>query len=317
MEFLSRHRLFLSFLFIFLFSLGNLSRSSSIEMSFEGVLLVIISPFQKFFHYSYNTVGRLWAGITELNYLQEELASTRKKLEKYEDAAQSLNEIKRENDRLRQLLGYKERSSYEVIPAEILAKNPDNFYRVIIVNKGSSDGVKKYMPVISYHNGEKAIVGKVLEVRWNISLIHPVIDSMFKMGVMLENSRYVGLLTGNAPVSSLLRIDYISSHADISANENVLSSGEGGIFPKGLLVGKISKVEDFKAGGYKQAYVQPQIDFGNLDQVLIIKKDLNQQLLGLKEGNKGEIAENADKGLKNRNQKPKMLQKKSNKEAAQ
>jgi len=279
MDFIARNRIFLSLLFIILFSTTNLARKSDVEFSFEGILVVTISPFQKLFHGTYKIVGQLWAGITELNYLREELDKTRQKLQSYEEVAQSLKEIKKENEELRKLLGYRERLPYKAIPAEIIAKNPDNFFRVFIVNKGSSSGIKKFMPVVSYSNGEKAVVGKIIEVRWNVSLVQPIIDSMSRIGVLLDQTRYVGLMSGHAPLDQKLRIDYISMNAAFKAGESVLTSGDGGIFPKGLLVGKVESLTENRSAGYKQAIVTPAIDFGNLDQVLIIQKEVDKDAI--------------------------------------
>lgn len=238
----------------------------------------MVSPFQKLFHSSYKTVGQLWSGITELNYLKEELRLTRKNLEEYEEAAQSLTEMKNENDRLRRLLGFKDRVPFKVIPAEVIAKSPDNFFRILIINKGSTDGVEKYMPVVAYYNGEKAIVGKIIEVRWNISKVLPIIDGLSKIGATLQKSRFVGLLSGNAPIDDNLTMQYIDPNAPLEKNEMVVTSGEGGIFPRGLLIGRVMRFENFISGGFKKCIIKPHLEFGSIDQVLVIKKKIDEEL---------------------------------------
>ncbi len=278
MNFISRNKNVLSLMFMVLFSFTSMAVQTGVQFSVKGIVSVAVSPFQKIFHGTYSTIERLWAGLTELNYLRDELARTRARLEQYEAVSQNLDEIKKENQRLRQLLGFDQKSPFQVIPAEVIAKNPDNYFQLLIVNKGSSDGVKRFMPVVAYHKGKQAVVGKVVEVRWNLSKIVPITDSQSLVGVMLQSNRYVGLLKGMQPGQKLLTMDYVSSSAEIALGEEVISSGHGGLFPKGLLVGTVRELQKFPASGFRQCLVEPHIDFGKLDQVLIIKKNLDQEL---------------------------------------
>lgn len=279
MGFFSRNRIFVSFTFMVLFSLSSMAVRSGMELSVKSVVTVTISPFQHLFHATYSTVEQLWAGLTELNTLRQELKQTRQRLEQYEGVAQNLEEIKRENRRLRELLGYKKRSLYPVIAAEVISKNPDNYYRVLILNKGSWHGVKKNMPVVAYQGGEQALVGRVAEVQVNLSKIMPVIDPRSRFGGLLQKNRYVGLLSGKYPRRSLLKMDYISSSAQhIEKGEEVITSGQGGLFPKGLLVGRVHKVDERASAGFIHCLVKPHIDFAKLDQVLIIQKKLDEKL---------------------------------------
>ena len=108
------------------------------------------------------------AGFSELTEVRNELQKTREKLQKYESVSEELTEIKKENERLRSLLGMKENIPYESIAASIISKDPDNWFRTLIINKGSSHGVKVNMPVIAFKDGQKSVVGKIVEVRGSV-----------------------------------------------------------------------------------------------------------------------------------------------------
>ncbi|MFW6366071.1 MAG: rod shape-determining protein MreC, partial [Spirochaetota bacterium] len=184
MDFIIRHKAILALVFSFLFCIVSLSvQSSTFTMSVEGLGSTLVMPFQRGYNLAQNSMTMLWAGFTELNDLRKELAETRMKLQEYEAATEDMAEIRQENARLRDMLGFRERMVYDSIPAQIISKDPDNWFRTIIINKGSWDGLKVNMPVVAFSGGKKAVVGKVIEVRGTISRVQPLISPSMKVGV--------------------------------------------------------------------------------------------------------------------------------------
>ena len=263
-------------------------KSSTFTVSIEGIISAVIMPFQKAYDGAQGGVSRIWAGFTELSQVREELRKTRAKLQKFESVNEEMSEIKRENDRLRDLLGMKERTDYKSIPASIISKDPDNWFRTIIVNRGADDGIKENMPVIAYQGGQKAVVGKIIEVRKSISRIAPIISPDFKIGVKLQESRFPGLLSGYAGNSNLCRMDYVSRAAYIKFNDIVITSGQGGVFPPGLIVGKVIKAVTHESSAYQRVIIQPVIDYDLVEDVFVIKKDPDRDLYELIQGGNNE-----------------------------
>ncbi len=279
MEFIIRHKSVVAFISFTLFCIISLSiQSSTLTLTLEGVISAITMPFQKAYDGVQGGVSRLWAGFSELTEVRDELKKTRANLQKYESMAGEMSEIKRENDRLRELLGMKERVEYASIPATIISKDPDNWFRTIIVNKGSGDGIKVNMPVIAYQGGQKAVVGTVIEVRSSISRIAPIISPAVRIGVKLQESRFPGLLSGYSGNSNLCRMDYISRAAYIRFNDMVITSGQGGVFPAGLLIGSVIKSYSLESSAYQRAIVKPVIDYNLVEDVFVIKKDIEKDL---------------------------------------
>ncbi len=268
-----------AFISFTLFCIISLSiQSSTLVLTLEGVISAITMPFQKAYDGAQGGVSRLWAGFTELTEVRDELKKTRANLQKYESMAGEMSELKRENDRLRELLGMKERVEYASIPATIISKDPDNWFRTIIINKGSGDGIKVNMPVIAYQGGQKAVVGTVIEVRGSISRIAPIISPTVRIGVKLQESRFPGLLCGYSGNSNLCKMDYISRAAYIRFKDMVITSGQGGVFPPGLLVGTVIKSYSLESSAYQRAIIKPVIDYNLVEDVFVIKKDLEKDL---------------------------------------
>ncbi|MFC1668873.1 rod shape-determining protein MreC [Spirochaetota bacterium] len=273
--------LFIAFTLFCIISLSI--QSSTFTLSMEGVGSAFAMPFQKGYSGIQNGFSKIWAGFTELSEVRKELNITRQKLQKYESSTEDLNEIKRENERLRKLLRFKERIAYASIPATVISKDPDNWFRTIIINKGSDDGIKENMPVLAFHNGQKAVIGKISEVRGSISRIIPIISPEIKVGVVLQNNRFPGLLHGYSSSSNLCVIDYVSKSAVVNFASIVITSGNGGVFPQGLIIGKVLKADVLKSSAFQKIIVQPLINYNLVEDVFVIKKSPNEEIRKLLE----------------------------------
>jgi rod shape-determining protein MreC len=260
------------------FALMGFSQNK-ITIQFKSLAFAVFYPFQWAGVSTITFVKEFFSSIKHNKYLKEELAQTRKLLEEYERTQFEFDEIKSENERLRRLIGVQSEMEYETVIAEIVAKSPQNFYKTLIVNRGKSSGIKKWMPVIAYQDNEKCVVGKVIDVQTYSARIHPLIEQTSYIGAMLKNSRYSGLLVGQSPLSENCMLQYIDRRVDIQYGDTVVTSGMGGVFPKGILIGEVVSVSKKRYGIFQEAMVQPKVDFGHLEEVYIITKavigDLN------------------------------------------
>lgn len=268
-----------------LFCIVSLSiQSSPVTITFEGVTSTLLMPFQKGYHNVQKGVHMLWAGFTELGEVRDELKKTREKLQRFEGMSEEVYEIKSENARLRRLLEMRDRVTYDSVPALIISKDPDNWFRTILINRGSNDGIKVNMPVIAFAGDEKAVVGEVIEVRGSVSRVAPVISPDVKVGAMFQESRFPGLLSGYSPNSSLCVIDYVSKSVFIKFGDIIVTSGEGGVFPPGILVGKVIKTMQLDSTAFQRALVRPYVDYNEIEEVYVIKKDTDADIMKLLEG---------------------------------
>jgi len=262
-ESIIKHKAIIAFVAFSIFCIVSLSiQSSTFTISIEGLGSMLTMPFQKGYNSVQHGIHMLWAGFTELGEVRDQLKKTREKLQRYEAMTEELSEIKRENERLRQLLNLAPQVSYESVPASIISKDPDNWFRTIIINRGANDGIKINM----------AVVGKVTEVRGSVSRSMPIISTDMRLGVIFQESRYPGLLTGYTANSNLSLMDYVSKSATVKFGDVIVTSGQGGVFPAGLRVGKVLKSFVTESSAYQKVVIKPYIDFNQVEEVFVIKK---------------------------------------------
>jgi rod shape-determining protein MreC len=171
--------------------------------------------------------------------------------------------------RLQSLLGFKEQFIDQTVAAQVIGSSGSEQSRTVYLDKGSSDGIKLGMPVIS----AEGIVGKVILVQPSVSQVLLINDQTSGVGTILEQSRLQGVLKGRA--SGQLVLDKVMSEEDVKTGERVLTSGGDQIFPKGLPVGTIGEVK--RGGEFLQVQVKPAAALNHLEEVLVITKKLERE----------------------------------------
>jgi rod shape-determining protein MreC len=294
-DFFERHKSIVTLISLSLFCIISMSiQGSGFTLTLEGIMSAFTMPFQKLYNGLHGGTSRFWAGFSEFDRVKTELELTRTKLHTFESIDVEISEIKKENDRLRALLGMKEMLRYNSIPASIISKDPDNWFRTLIINRGENDGIKINMPVVAYQvvqNGNakelvKGVVGKIVEVRGSVSRIQPVIAPDIKIGVKIGDSRFPGLLSGYTYNSNLCAVNYITRAAPVKFGDIVITSGQAGVFPPGLIIGTVVKSDIPETSPYQRAIVKPSMDYNLLDEVFVIKKAPDKDLFDMFEEKK-------------------------------
>jgi len=174
----------------------------------------------------------------------------------------------RENQytQLEKLAKLKGEYNYDVLPARIVLKDNMDWSKTIVINRGSRDGLMINMAVIS----GAGLVGKIIRTGYAYSRVLLLIDSNFKIGARLRNSRFAGLLEGQG--MNQLVLNYLPREATFNEGEEVVTSGLGGIFPAGYLIGTIKKTHFEEYGFYKYVTVKPSVNFNTLESVAVVKR---------------------------------------------
>ena len=278
---LLRFKSLIAYCLLTLFSVSCIIFSgTNFSLSLKNIYMFSIYPLQTAGLRISRSLGRIYENINDINNLQEELNLSRSRLVKLENTMVSVEELKRDNIRLRKILGERFEMDY-VEYAQVVSKDPQNFFMTIVVDKGSANGIEVGMPVIGYSKGIKAVVGKIIEVKRNHSKILPLIDQNSQIGAMLDISRNAGVLRGQSIKNTLCYLQFIDKSIEVEEGELVVTSGMGGVFPKGYVIGRVFNVEKKNYGLFHDIYVEPTIDLSSLEEVYIIKRSVNTEILEL------------------------------------
>ncbi|GAW93320.1 rod shape-determining protein MreC [Calderihabitans maritimus] len=181
-----------------------------------------------------------------------------------------LQEYRLENIRLRELLKLKETSSrqFDYISARVIGRELKKWYHTITVDRGLRDGVTKDMPVVTY----QGLVGRVVAVSQNTAEVLLLLDREGAVGAMIQLTRTPGVVEGLGDDSGMLQMIHLPFDAPVRPNQTVITSGLGGIFPKGLRIGYVTEVIPLPNQLMKKAMVRPFVDFDRLEEVMIINR---------------------------------------------
>ncbi|MDD4601198.1 MAG: rod shape-determining protein MreC [Negativicutes bacterium] len=181
----------------------------------------------------------------------------------------NVTEVMAENVRLRTMLDYKSRATqFDFVAAKVIARDPGTWTSTIIINKGSADGITKDMAVVT----PQGLVGDVTSVYNTTAKVQLILDQCSAVGALVQRpeSRVAGIVEGNGANPQAPRMINIARDADIIKGDQIITSGFGGIYPKGLPIGQVMDVVNDKGGLLKYAVVKPAVDFDRLEEVLII-----------------------------------------------
>mgnify|MGYP003394058668 CR=1 FL=1 len=177
-------------------------------------------------------------------------------------------EISLENERLEKMLGLKptlpltiQRSVY----CRVIGRSPTIWNKVLLIDKGTSQGVRVNMPVMS----DLSLVGKVIEVGPSVAKVLLITDPNSKIGVLIQRTRQQGVLFG--AVSGECRMKYLSIDTEVKIGDIVETAGYGGFFPKGLIVGKVKKVWKEPGQIYQVAEIKPLTDLSLIEEVACVE----------------------------------------------
>ncbi|RQD78182.1 MAG: rod shape-determining protein MreC, partial [Candidatus Syntrophonatronum acetioxidans] len=199
------------------------------------------------------------------------------KLRNYQGLTHQLEELRQENKRLRDMLDFQERSNYDLIPAKIIARDPSTWFNTLIINKGYNDGVARDMAVTT----QDGLVGNVMAVSRHASKVLLLTDSRRAVSGVVQGSRdmgTIGFVEGSVDEPGYCRMINISREAEISRDDVIISSGLGGVFPPGLVIGEVMEVGRDEYGLLKSALIKPAVNFNRLEEVFVVN-DTGEEVL--------------------------------------
>lgn len=224
-----------------------------------------------------NYVAGVFENIEDLQNTYEENKELKKRLDKVAKLEADVQELTKENKELRDVLDKKETlRDFDPIQATVIGRNPERWNELIMIDKGETSGIKQNMAVITA-NG---LIGKVKSTEKftaTIQLLSALDPTNRISAKVLQGDKPVyGTIEGYDDEQKLLKLKRIPSDAKVKKGQSVVTSGLGGIFPAGLEIGKVVKVEPDEFGLNQSAYVKPGADFYDIENVMVVKREMLQ-----------------------------------------
>jgi len=263
----SQARKFIIPILIFLLALSLISANlhSRENMSFfESLVVGITSPVQKAVWAIIGGVGSVWRGYFYLVGLEKENKALKRELQELKLQMNRYREADLANERLRALLNFKKSIATPLLPAQLVAFDPSGWFQTILIDKGRNDGVVQDMAVVS----SEGLVGRVIGVGNHHSKVLLILDGNSAVDAYIQRSRARGVLVGLGLELCLLK--YVQRNEDVQVGDQIISSGMGGVFPKGLLVGTVQEVVRGSSGLFQRVEVEPAVNFSRLEEVLVV-----------------------------------------------
>jgi rod shape-determining protein MreC len=237
----------------------------------RGVMLIrlwsasLVTPFERAIHSSGQGVNGLWNEYVDLRHIKGQNRELQQTIDRLRLEQAELREDALQGQRLQALVKFRQNYIYQTTPAQVIGTSGSIQSHVIYIDKGASDGLVPDMAVIT----GQGIVGKVRDVFPHTAQVLMINDQTSGAGVILESTRIRGILRGNA--SGQPQVINIIADQRIQPGERVLTAGGDQIFPRGLPVGVVEKVQpDPERGSFINVIVKPAADLQHLDEVLVV-----------------------------------------------
>jgi rod shape-determining protein MreC len=223
-----------------------------------------ITPIEKGVGHTSRWFAGIWRNYLYLRGVRSQNRQLREEIERMRLEQVRIAQDAGQARRLQSLLGFREEFISQTMPAQVISTTGSEFSRGVFIDKGSRDGIKPDMPVIT----ADGIVGKVYRVYPASSLVLEINDSSSGAGVILEKSRLQGILKGSPTGQTF--VANIMADEKIEPGERILTSGGDRVYPKGMAVGTVSRVNP--AGTFLNVEVKPSAQLNRLEEVLVITK---------------------------------------------
>jgi len=235
----------------------------------ERIVMTTLAPFQGLISKVNNEIRYVTSSIWEIATVYEQNKMLKSEVEQLRALNLQSNELASENTRLRTMLDYKQASTqFDLVVAAVIARDSVTWTNTIMINRGTNDGLKKDMAVIT----SQGLVGNVVEAFSSSAKVQLILDPRSAVGTIIQRpeSRVAGIVQGNKDDKMMARMVNIPRDADVVEGDQIVTSGFGGVYPKGLAVGVVDRIDNDEGGLLKYAVLKPAVDFQKLEEVAVI-----------------------------------------------
>lgn len=223
----------------------------------------VLGPAQFAYSSVTSTLSDIWNSYLALVDVEAENRSLREKIAALEAKLLSLSELEAENVRLARLLDVSVEHELEGLVARVIGYDASEWRQSVVIDRGRNDGVLPGMAVVE----RGGLVGQVIASSTGSAKVLLVIDPASGVDGVHQTSRARGVVTGDGRQASW---DFVLREEEVQVGDRIFTSGLEGIFPRGLLIGTVSSVDERRSGLFKSIEVHPHVDFATLEQVFVV-----------------------------------------------
>ena len=261
-----RTPLLLVLILLLVFSVLSLSLKRSPALrKVQGLVVSMTAPGLEGLEYVGRSAKQLWQGYFYLVGVRRQNAELQRQLEEFKQREVHFQEAQQALTRLEVLLDLKRQVALPVIGARVIAYDPTLWSRSAIINQGKAQGVKEGLPVLA----PQGIVGRIVEVYPEYSKVMLIVDRKSGADAMVQRTRIRGMLKGKG--GNRCSLEFVPKNADVQVGDLVLASGLVGLYPKGLVFGKVTAANKKNPGVFQEIEVTPNVDLSTLEEVLVVK----------------------------------------------
>jgi len=237
------------------------------------VLALFTTPVQSALAKVNRAAVNIWSTYLDWKNVRAENRRLRDENQHLRVESLQVSETATENQRLRRLLGLQERLPLSTLSAEIIAREWGGWVRSLTVNRGRGDRISRLTAVIS----PEGLIGRVIEVRSGASIIQVLTDPASTVGAHVVRTRTSGIVEGDP--RGTMRLKYMAREGGgIQVGDLVVTAGAGGVFPRGIPVGRVRAIDDRGSALFHYAVLTPVVDFARVDEVLLLTGDTRHDL---------------------------------------
>lgn len=254
--------------------MGVTANKSSKLKWLSNILDVPLKPVQRFFVSVGREIEDIFAYFRSIDELREENEALRAEVADLKEKNREFSGLKEKNKELRRALELKdELGDYTIVGANIIAVEPGNWFNIFKIDIGERDGIQIDYPVIT---GSKGLIGRVLDTDISTANIQTIIDEESAVsGWIAKDGGGHAIVKGDLQLKEkgLCKLVYIPAEVDIEAGDIIETSGVGGIYPKGIVIGEVIEVRKTNSEFDRYAIIKPAADLKRLEAVFILKPE--------------------------------------------
>lgn len=238
-----------------------------------NIISVPFTSVEKLFSYAGQEIEKGVGLFYDVEALRAENNELKERIDKLNNERTEYVRLKGENEDLRNILKLKDQlDGIEMLGANVIAKNSGNLFNIFLIDKGAANGIAYNMPVIT----SKGLVGKVTSSQPFSSKITSIIEDGSAVSAIVTKSRDPVVVKGDMRLGKegLCKLVYIPNDLDLAQGDTIETSGRGGIYPKGIIIGTVKEIRTGESDLDRYAIIQPAVDLKRLSQVVVLKKDM-------------------------------------------